>query len=356
VAPLAALLLFSAAFPLDPDPVRAVAPFEILPVKVAAPAGEARPVPQVAGEDIATAIPVPGLPFYASGSTCEFLDDYDEVCPFPGSTSPDVVYALPGWSAGWVDIRLCDSAYDTKVFVYENDASNLVACNDDECGMTGWQSLIDTMPLTGGNTYYVVVDGWGGGCGDYDLAITEVHVEIVACPSGALLEGEEDCHDDYDDQFNGGCNTLPEPVFGELPGTPDGSPFDICGTSGTFLYEGTQYRDTDWWEFRVTEPGPITFDCTAEFPLRIFVLDGREGCAGMQVLATATAGSVPDWATITWTFEPGVYWYWIGPDVFTNVICGADYASTITGLRSGAVSAPGTVSAATWGSVKTSYR
>lgn len=352
----AILVLFGTAAPLDPNLTNVFEPRRDRIFPRAEPHGEAGPRSRTAGEDIATAIPIPGLPFYDAGNTCAFLDDYDEVCPYTGSTAPDVVYALPGWSAGWVHIRLCSSGYDTKVFVYENEWPNLVACNDDACGSLGWRSEILTLPLTAGSTYYVVVDGYGGDCGEYDLEIGEVHVEIVACPPGAVLEGEEDCHDGWGDELNGGCNAFPDPLFSPLVGTPDGSPFDLCGTSGTYLVEGMQHRDTDWYEFHVTEPDSLTFWCVAEFPLRVFFLDGNEGCGGVEVLATATAGPVPDGALLTYNFDPGVYWYWVGPDVFTGVPCGSDYAVTIWGLRCGAVSASARLSAATWGSAKGRYR
>jgi hypothetical protein len=44
------------------------------------------------GENLDSAVPEPGLPFTDTGATCDNFNDYDEVCPFTGSTSPDVVY------------------------------------------------------------------------------------------------------------------------------------------------------------------------------------------------------------------------------------------------------------------------
>ena len=59
------------------------------------------------------------------GNTCGFYHDYDEVCPFSGSLSPDVVYAYTPGGNEEITISLCDSYYDTKVYVYENSASTL---------------------------------------------------------------------------------------------------------------------------------------------------------------------------------------------------------------------------------------
>ena len=45
-----------------------------------------------AGDTCANAIVIDELDYTWSGSTCELTDDYDEVCPYSGSTSPDVVF------------------------------------------------------------------------------------------------------------------------------------------------------------------------------------------------------------------------------------------------------------------------
>ena len=90
------------------------------------------PTVREGGETIATAIPVPGLPFNDTGFTCDNLDDYDESCP-SASVSPDVVYSYLATADGAITIDLCSSTYDTKVFVYENSYTPGVpyACNDD---------------------------------------------------------------------------------------------------------------------------------------------------------------------------------------------------------------------------------
>ena len=106
------------------------------------------------------------------GSTCAFLDDYDEICPYSGSTSGDVVYSYTPGANGTIDVSICNSAYDTKTYVYENSSATLVACNDDGCGSDGFKSELTSVPVTAGNTYYIVVDGYFGDCGTYDLQVS----------------------------------------------------------------------------------------------------------------------------------------------------------------------------------------
>ena len=133
--------------------------------------------PRQAGDTIASATPISALPFHDTGTTVGYFNDYDEVCPYTGSTSPDVVYSYDASADVCVSIDLCPSGYDTKVYVYENAVGNLVACNDDASCTLSYRSFLRVVHFTPGNTYYIVVDGYGGSSGTYDLTVTE-----VACP------------------------------------------------------------------------------------------------------------------------------------------------------------------------------
>ena len=118
---------------------------------------------------------IDGIPFTDFGTTDGFFDNYDEECPYSGSTSPDVVYSYTASSDMTVDIDLCGEGtfYDTKVYVYENSQEGLAGCNDDECSNshTNWLSFL-SVDMFAGNTYYIVVDGYGGSSGDYELNIS----------------------------------------------------------------------------------------------------------------------------------------------------------------------------------------
>jgi hypothetical protein len=361
IAPLLAVLLTSLAGASASDltarrPVESERPS---PANGAALHGRDVPRPVVAGEDIATALPIAVLPYADFGTTCGFLDDYDEVCPFDGSTAPDVVYAYTPGHDSHIGVSLCESAYDTKVYVYENAWPNLVACNDDACGPDGYRSEIFSLPVIAGNTYYIVVDGYGELCGDFFLQIDEVVFETLECPADAIAEGEPDCYDGYEDQFNSGCKAYPQPAFSTLHGTANGRSFAVCGTSGTFLFEGSSFRDSDWYELQVVEENTITFKCTAQFPVLIVVMDANAGCEGPpEVLGSAEAGVFPDVATISYTFPPGVYWFWVGPSVFTGIPCGRLYVLTVTGFTGDAtsVSTSARIPSASWSAIKNLYR
>jgi hypothetical protein len=99
-----------------------------------------------------------------------------------------VVYSYTPVQDEQITIDLCPSLYDTKTYVFANDcATPVIACNDDACGTSGWRSLITCLAVTAGNTYYIVVDGYGTSCGAYDLSIT------VCEPSGACCLPDYSC-------------------------------------------------------------------------------------------------------------------------------------------------------------------
>jgi hypothetical protein len=127
------------------------------------------------GEDMASAAVIGVLPFSGAGTTIGYLNDYDEVCPYTGSTSPDVVYSVTPCMDGVLDITLCGASdYDTKLYVYDA-AGMLVACNDDFC--PGYVSELmsangEGVAVTGGALYYIIVDGYSTAFGNYTIDIT----------------------------------------------------------------------------------------------------------------------------------------------------------------------------------------
>jgi len=140
------------------------------------------------------------------------------------------------------------------------------------------------------------------------------------CRADDQIEGEPRCGTDYDDSYNGGCNSTPN-IFQDIQcGT-------VCGEAGTYLSDGQSFRDTDWYRIEVGS-GTFTYSGIADgFTLRLFVLDPV--CPG-SVIATTTAPSCTQSSNLTFT-GPGTFYLFAAPDVFTGVPCGAKYRLTITG-------------------------
>jgi len=125
------------------------------------------------GDNMENPFIVTGIPFTDNGTTEGFTDDYDEECPYTGSESNDVVY-LFSTSGGTYDFSICESAYDTKLYIYDVNGV-LVDCSDDACSNAAgesFRSLLEGINLDAG-VFYVIVDGYGSQNGEYQLEISE---------------------------------------------------------------------------------------------------------------------------------------------------------------------------------------
>jgi hypothetical protein len=215
--------------------------------------------------------------------------------------------------------------YNTKLYIYGGVCSGTpIACNDDACSSphySNWVSELLDVNLTGGTTYYIIVDGYTGERGHYTLSISERVICDVVCAPAGISENEPDCADGYVDATNGGCNSTPN-VFRTIACNTT-----VCGKSGTYLLPEFYARDTDWYRIVTTEQTSFTWSATAEFPLLIFAIRGP--CPG-KVLFWATADPCGTATVITGPQPAGEYYLWIGPSAFTGATCGAEYVATLT--------------------------
>ena len=160
-----------------------------------------------------------------------------------------------------------------------------------------------------------------------------------------MSEGEPDCHDDYYDTYNGGCNSV-----GWTTICPeDGNSAEMCGKSGTFLYQGLDYRDTDW--YRCAGVGEImTASVLAEFPVQLIFIYGTD-CANPEY-ELATGGSMQV-VTLSRYVEAGdEVWIWVGPSRFNEIPCGSTYVLSMDGIRCEATPTRHT----SWGTIKALHR
>ena len=258
------------------------------------------------GDNIGSATVVSALPYSDLGTTSGYTDDYDETCPYNAPGSPDVVYSYTPAVNETIDISLCNSGYDTKLYLYENSYTpgTPYACNDDIC--PGYRSEIVGLALTGSNTYYIVVDGYGGDFGSYNLEI-DIHTPVVVnCPAGGIPENEP-CGTDA----NGGCNSIP-PVFGSVDCGDT-----ICGTA----WADTNFRDTDWYQKVLTADTSVTWSVVAEFPVRIFILKGTSGCPPEPPFSVDASASPGDTARAKVDLGPGTWWFLVLPYTFDGFPC-----------------------------------
>ncbi len=308
------------------------------------------------GDTIADAVVIPSLPFSDAGTTAGYTNDYDEVCPYTGSTAPDVVYSYTPLATETVTIDLCGSGYDTKLYVYDSDM-NVVACNDDAyfgepCGI--YVSAIENLPLPGGETYFVVIDGYGNAFGSYLLDVRVFVPCSLECPADGFAEGEPPLVDDYVDEWNGGCNSPPEHTFQPLMGDASGN-LVLCAVSGWYRFENNPYRDTDWYHLHAGPTGTIQVTADAEQPTYIFHIAPQDCAIPVEHQHMSVGDCHEESMAIEGYAADGLVWLWAGPTTFAPPDGVGpeeyDYVIWFSGLMS-AVPAVST----TWSTVKTLFR
>ncbi len=350
----AMLLLCSAAYAAAPNTMSTVDVNSVMAEK-AAGANYGTPNPiyvNVGGDTVGSATPIAGLPYADSGNTCGFVNNYDSVCPYTGSTSPDVVYSYVPSSNGAITAEVCNSLYDTKIYVFENAVGNVVACNDDACGSDSFKSMVECVPVVAGNTYYIVVDGYFGDCGTYELTVSECTPCVVDCLPGDELEGEPVCGDNYLDSYNAGCNSTP-PSFSAFPCGQEGAAKTVCGTYGGYLYFGLSYRDTDWYSTTLNSASAVSWCVTGELDTLIGIIDGNAGCPVLSFYDYAFTTDCVQ-ACVSQNLPAGNWWFFVATSGFGSAAgaCGSNYRATLTGYDCGVVS----VDAASWGQIKNLYK
>jgi hypothetical protein len=327
------------------------------PAKTDMPARQTLVRDRQGGDTFADAFLIPDLPFADTGTTVGYTNDYDEVCPYSTSTAPDVVYKLQVTSAVIVDIDLCGSGYDTKVYVYREDFT-LVVCNDDFyfdglCGV--YVSKIEDLRLEPAVKYFVVIDGYGISAGDYLLQIGPPPPPcVVPCPSGASEEGEPPLVQDYVDNWNGGCNTPPDFPFSDFWSWYGDT---LCGVSGWYTLDGGNHRDTDWYQLMMGVTGVLEIDITAEQPSYAFEL-GPLDCDHVAVLQSVEVNPCETaHMTIDGYFTGATVWFWVGPTTYVAPQGAPNeyqYVVYFDGLLQ--PDSPIATETRTWGAVKSLYR
>jgi hypothetical protein len=260
------------------------------------------------GDTVLDAVEILIYDVVIEGTTAGYVDDYDEVCPYAGSTSPDVVYTFLAPLDCDLLVDMYGSDYDTKIYLYDQDL-NLIACNDDF--HDDYTSLLAYVPIFSGTRYYLVIDGYGGASGDYTGWVTAFSDPHVDCPAGAELENEPPLVDGYVDSWNGGCNS---PEFGNPFQPITGSAF--CGKAGFYLDpEGVSSRDTDWFTVAVPAGGVLEVVGDAEGGSYMFEL-GPQDCGSVGVLQLVAFGPYNE-AAMSIAGPPGAtVWLWVGPQTF----------------------------------------
>lgn len=192
------------------------------------------------GDNCSNAFVIPNLPFTVSGTTVGYTNDYDFACPYAGSTAPDAVYAYTPIETEMVSLSLCGGTtnFDTKLYIYQGSCVNPpIACNDDSCTAPNFPanpyvSRLECVPLTGGNTYYVVVDGYGALSGNYTL-------DMSVCAPCTCAVAEHEPNDNW-------------------------PPIEILSLGLVSCGTISSPQDVDLWKFQPSSPTAVRITLTHE--------------------------------------------------------------------------------------------
>ncbi len=123
----------------------------------------------------------------------------DTGTPFCGTgiTSPGVWYVFTDSSGtgSSVTMDLCGAPFDSKISVYSGSCAGLTCIigEDDDFTNCGGNDPYVTFSTDGSSTYYVLVHGFGGGSGPFDLHVSGFPIVIIgnapviACPSDIVV-------------------------------------------------------------------------------------------------------------------------------------------------------------------------
>lgn len=130
------------------------------------------------GNTIDDPIIISALPFSADG------DNHTSNCwtNTGGYASPDIWYKFVAACDGTLDVSICTESFDSFLSIKNSGGASLA--NNDDYTMSGCfylSSGIFDFPVSAGNTYYIVVEGWNSDEGAYNITINPL--EIITADS-----------------------------------------------------------------------------------------------------------------------------------------------------------------------------
>lgn len=304
------------------------------------------------GDTFDDAIPCDAWGFAHSGNTCDYQDNYHEACPYVSTPAPDVVYTSYYAPCTLLCVDLFGSSYDTIVLIYDAQM-NLLACNDEY--YSDETSFVEFY-REDGQQIYIVVDGYGGQCGDYELNLyTPVGpppYEIV-CPVEAQLESEPELTETYVDSYNGGCIGS-EAFYRDLRPVDESGYLAFCGQSGWYGTESDPKHDRDLFRV-VASSDELIWTVDSEFTFTVCSVGTFTNCdTPFQTIASMNVleGGLQ---TLVVPTTPGqIVYLLIHPDDVAQPACvwpTFDYMFELSGVLN-VVS----TESQNWGSLKSLYR
>jgi hypothetical protein len=131
----------------------------------------------ISGDTLFDPIEIESLPFSFMGDTSSgYTNTYQSRCEL-GSASPDVAFEFTPKEDLYVSISLCSFLlFDSTLYVMENGKEKW--CNDDG-GQCAPSSELLNLLFEKGKTYHIIVDGYNGAKGRFQLEMNEIRDQYV---------------------------------------------------------------------------------------------------------------------------------------------------------------------------------
>ena len=174
-----------------------------------------------------------------SSNATNAVDTYS--CPASSLTGPEMAYWFTAETTGLHTIVLSGMSADLDLVILEGYDCTTTATCADYAGSSSAETAQWT--ASAGDDFVIVVDGWSGASGAYDIELT--------CPDTGddddATMGDDDDFTSDDDDASTGCDSESEPN-----GSASQAEGPLYGPSAAFCGSISSTGDSDWYEIVVT--------------------------------------------------------------------------------------------------------
>ncbi len=183
---------------------------------------------------------------------------------FPANAPKDIWFQYTASSTGFAEVVATGGAGGggTPLLARYTDCfTTPVQCTGGSFFSFG-EAVRLSFPVVAGEYYLLGLSIRAGDTGPMELNIRTLPSPVpLDIPAGAISESELSCGDSSND----GCNVSP-PAYDQLA---------IGQTVRGTLFNNATIRDTDWFEFNLTQPSNVTLTFSAQFPSGAAILGER---------------------------------------------------------------------------------
>ncbi|MFZ5890758.1 MAG: pre-peptidase C-terminal domain-containing protein [Myxococcota bacterium] len=220
-------------------------------------------------------------PGEVSGDSDGHAAEIEPSCKDSRGSGSEIVYRLTATKTGVLDLALATAAQGLTISVRRTCSS---AASEVDCSTTDSLSL----PVTSGETLYVVVDGYSSTDGGKFTLSAESH-EIM-CGDGVRDPGEA-C-DDADTTSGDGCSATCEVESTEVEpnnSSAQANSFPLSGNTNYYYAQVATAGDVDWLKVQLP---------TTASKLRVTTRDFGDGACGLELLDSHIAIYAADGTTL----------------------------------------------------------